>query len=84
MSQTRRKRVIHLATRVGYAPLADLAPDFAIMPTSDADIEEVPMGLSFVDKEDGETHIYPLSPAVRAELMELMGGPPRLVVPPGV
>jgi hypothetical protein len=69
---------------MAYQPLADAAPDLAILPQSDSDIEEVPMGLVFIDKEDEETHIYPLTPEVRAELMEMMGGPPRLVVPEGL
>jgi hypothetical protein len=52
-----RSRHVHLSTKIGYAALADLAPDLAILPTAEGDIEEVPMGLVMVDKDDEETHI---------------------------
>jgi len=79
-----RTRVVHLSTRIAYGPLAELAPDLAIMPTHEGDIEEVPMGLAMIDKDDEETHVYPLAPAVRNELLEKLGRPPQLVVPEGI
>jgi hypothetical protein len=79
-----RSRHVHLSTKIGFAPLADLAPDLAILPTSEDDLTEVPMGLVMVDRDDEETHIYPLTPAVRDELIAKMQGGPELIVPPGI
>jgi hypothetical protein len=79
-----RSRHVHLSTKIGYAPLADLAPDLAILPADESALAEMPMGLVMVDKDDEETHIYPITPAVRDDLIALLSGPPTLIVPPGL
>lgn len=71
------RRTVHAAANFDWKPLKHLAPDVAVQqqaPVNGSEPAE-PMGLAFVDVDDGETHIYLFTEEGKANLIrQLTGG----------
>lgn len=78
------RRTIHPQANFDWVPLADIAPDIAVMPkprVENGEAPEQPYALVFTDADDKETHVYVFSESGRQNLVRTLTG--GIVLPGG-